>query len=239
MDAFVGGLLLLIGLAVGAYFRGRYSKAGEIDAINSRLDDIVRHAEATTLATRTIESKIARADWAEREITTLRQTKLEELLRAIYRADDHLREKTYAAARGENLPIDNSVKVARALCALYFQDLWLPVQQFALGYSRVDNAIVEVERAVFEPKKLKVPPSEVEHAALLKAMTDANAEVARLHKELQQKILIIEGKAGGLINKIVGQPIGTEFDYEKLLPLVETMAATGTPINKPATSHIE
>jgi hypothetical protein len=48
MDAFVGGLLLLIGLAVGAYFRGRYSKAGEIDAINSRLNDIVRHAEATT-----------------------------------------------------------------------------------------------------------------------------------------------------------------------------------------------
>jgi hypothetical protein len=230
MDAFVGGLLLLIGLAVGAYFRGRYSKAGEMDAINSRFVDVLEQTKEM--------AKIARADWAEREIMTLRQTKLEELLRAIYRADDHLREKIYATARCENLPIDNSVKVARALSALYFQDLWLPVRQFALGYYRVDNAIVEVERAAYEPKKLQVLPSEVEKAALLKAMKDANAEVARLQAELQQKILIIEGKAGGLINKIVGQPIGSEFDYEKLLPLVEAMDATDAPINKPAASHI-
>jgi hypothetical protein len=47
---------------------------------------------------------------------------------------------------------------------------------------------------------------------------------------------MVSGKAGGLIDKIVGQPIGTEFDYEKLLPLVEAIAATGAPINKPA-SH--
>jgi hypothetical protein len=82
----------------------------------------------------------------------LRRTKLEELLHAIYAAQDHLSLMLHKALDREEPPADSNIRIAKVLCALYFQELGIEVSQFTVHYHVMESAIAEVRLSSYQHK---------------------------------------------------------------------------------------
>jgi hypothetical protein len=80
-------LMVLIALVVGfsAAYVGAYAKKrGEALATKADFDELLSQLKTTTAVAEEVKTRVSHADWATRELKTLRRLKLEELLKAIY-----------------------------------------------------------------------------------------------------------------------------------------------------------
>lgn len=117
-------LLFFLASAAGAYFGAYFRKRGETAATKADADDIRERLKQLTTDAVEIKSQIAQVDWIERERLTIRRTKLEECISALFDDSDWL--DTYTKANiFDGSPPDRSEPIERVdmLITLYFPEL--------------------------------------------------------------------------------------------------------------------
>ena len=80
-------LMIAVALVVGggaAYFGAYFKRRGESFATKADFDGLLTQLKETTAVAEEVKARFSHADWATRELKTLRRLKLEELLQAVY-----------------------------------------------------------------------------------------------------------------------------------------------------------
>lgn len=128
LDKWYYWLLVFSIYAVATYFTSRFvttvTERAKLDALHSKVTDIVSHLETTTQAVKSVEIALSRADWSQKEYITLRRGKLEELLSAAY--DAQSMASRYAAlehSKNSRYLEDAPLKKCEVLVSLYFPEL--------------------------------------------------------------------------------------------------------------------
>lgn len=130
-------LMAAISLIIGflaPLLNGYAKKRGETLATKADFEELLTQLKTTTAVAEEVKTKVSHADWAARELKTLRRSKLEDLLQAIHEAEEwltkfqdfHLYER--AEPTGSLLP-----KIER-LSGLYFPELKPLTQAYCQQY---------------------------------------------------------------------------------------------------------
>src|SRR5262249_58022566 len=83
-------LLTLVAAGAGAFFGEYFRTRGKNLATKADFDSLQEQLRATTQTVETIKSEVAQKDWAQREWTNLRRTKLEALLEKMHDCEAYL-----------------------------------------------------------------------------------------------------------------------------------------------------
>jgi hypothetical protein len=138
MQLLVAMLLMAIAGAVGAFF-GEYLKTRAKNlATKADLESIKAQLSDTTQVVEAIKSEVGQRDWAQREWTNLRRTKLEALLDKMHDCDVYLerqRDNTFDAALSGKLPdiMRDPVSELTQIAELYFPELLAETRAFTIA----------------------------------------------------------------------------------------------------------
>jgi hypothetical protein len=149
MPLLVAAVIMAIAGAVGAFLGEYFKTRGRNLAIQADLDSIKAQLSATTEVVETIKSEVGQKDWARRELTNLRRTKLEALLVAMHDCEAHLDRHRNAALEGKLLQERDPASELRTIGSLYLPELSREVSDFSLAYREllVDAATLAVNVA--------------------------------------------------------------------------------------------
>jgi hypothetical protein len=116
--------LTLVAAGVGA-FLGEYLRTrGKNLATKADFDSLKAQLSANTKLVETIKAEVGQRDWAKREWTNLRRTKLEALLSSMHDCESYLDRLRTKAISGEGLtPERDPMDELNAIAALYLPEL--------------------------------------------------------------------------------------------------------------------
>src|SRR5262252_4432820 len=97
----VQGLITLVAAGAGAFFGEYFRTRGKNLATKADFHSLQEQLRATTQTVETIKSEVAQKDWAQREWTNLRRTKLEALLEKMHDCLAFLDQLRRRAVKGE------------------------------------------------------------------------------------------------------------------------------------------
>lgn len=144
--------VLAISVVVGAvaiYSSSYLRKRAETFASRADLDEVLRLVRATTEATEEVKSSIAHSDWASRELRTLRRTKLEDLLLAIYELQAWERSYRDFRVHGKGSdPGPSQMGRISLLATLYFPELLLEIKKLAHVHYSFHKNQLEAEASI-------------------------------------------------------------------------------------------
>lgn len=116
-------LVVVIAAAVGA-FAGEYLRARAKNlATKADFNDLLIQLRHNTELVETIRSEVGQRDWARREWTNLRKTKLEELVRSANKAMDFVSTIEHFAPEGKVHREGDAIAELEMLTSLYFPEL--------------------------------------------------------------------------------------------------------------------
>lgn len=145
-------VMLAVSVVVGAvaiYTSTYLRKRAETFASKSDLNEVLLQIRAITAATEEVKSSIAHSDWASRELKTIRRTKLEDLLLAIY--DLRVWEKNardfLVHSHGSD-PGPSPMGKISLLATLYFPELLLETKKLAHVHYNFHVSQLETEASI-------------------------------------------------------------------------------------------
>jgi hypothetical protein len=113
-----------------SYFRTR----GQNLATKHDFDELQKQLKANTELVETIKSEVGQRDWAQREWTNLRRTKLEALLTGMHECQAHLDRHRGKILDGELLREPDPQLELATIAELYFPELKAEVAAFSREY---------------------------------------------------------------------------------------------------------
>jgi hypothetical protein len=121
------GVLAVLGTS---YFRTR----GQNLATKHDFDELQKQLKATTETVETIKAEVGQKDWAQREWTNLRRTKLEALLEKMHDCETYLDQHTNRFLEGKGIDDQRRDPLSElsAIGTLYFPELKEEVSRFYL-----------------------------------------------------------------------------------------------------------
>jgi hypothetical protein len=128
--------LLMLAIATVGFFlayhiRSFAKRTGEITANEAKFEELQRQLRLTTTATEEIKLALNHEDWITREWRTLRRTKLEELLQAIYEVGHwQLVNRDVILFNSERDPGPSPITSVRLLSTLYFPELRDTIEEY-------------------------------------------------------------------------------------------------------------
>jgi len=145
-------LMVMIALVVGfaAAFLGAYAKKrGESYATKADFDNLLKQSKATATVAEEVKAAISHADWAARELKTLRRMKLEELLQAVHEVqawqDLNVNFRIYNSGTEPGAsPLPKVERVA----GLYFPELGANIYTFSQQCRKMTIELVQAHRNV-------------------------------------------------------------------------------------------
>jgi len=125
-------VILAAAAAVGAFF-GEYLKTrGKNLATKADFDSLQDQLRANTELVETIKAEVGQKDWAQREWTNLRRTKLEALLEKMHDCETYLDQLSSTAIKGDyEAGKRDPVGPLVAIGALYFHELGNEIYRFS------------------------------------------------------------------------------------------------------------
>jgi hypothetical protein len=116
-------VLLLLTAAAGA-FLGEYLKTrGKNLATKADFESLKAQLAANTRLVETIKSEVGQKDWAKREWTNLRRTKLEALLAAVHDCENYIDRHRHACMDGKLLAERDPLGEPDTIATLYLPEL--------------------------------------------------------------------------------------------------------------------
>jgi len=126
-------VLLAAAAAVGAFF-GEYLKTrGKNLATKADFDSLQDQLRANTQLVETIKSEVGQKDWAQREWTNLRRTKLEALLEKMHDCEAWLDRHRSSCMEGKSEPERDHLNELDVIGTLYFPELQQELTRFYLA----------------------------------------------------------------------------------------------------------
>ena len=150
------GLMFVIALVIGigAAYLGSYArKRGENFATKADFDDLLAQLKATTAVAEEVKAQVSHADWATRELKTLRRLKLEELLQTIHELQEW--QDVERSAR-----IYDSGKEAGAsplpkielLAGLYFPELRMAILSYCQLHRQLSMEVLQAHSELLDAR---------------------------------------------------------------------------------------
>jgi hypothetical protein len=127
-------VILAAAAAVGAFFGEYFKTRGKNLATKADFDSLQNQLRANTRLVETIKAEVGQKDWAQREWTNLRRTKLEALLEKMHDCETYLDQHTNRFLEGKSIDDQqrDHLNELSAIGALYFPELQEEVSRFYL-----------------------------------------------------------------------------------------------------------
>jgi hypothetical protein len=204
----------IISAACGAFGNSYLSKRGEHAATTADFDRLTAQLAEQVRVTKNIETSMSHSDWERREYRTVRRTKLEELMTALYEARQWVDENsnrllwTEKPAGKANTPI----RKVMMLSSLYFPEfsadaiLLFDAHQDMAGWAfkteaRLDRVRREIASAREDGLMDLVDARESAKADIERDATD---EYFPLYKSFAAAIFHIETSAAKVMGSVLG-----------------------------------
>jgi hypothetical protein len=180
---------------VFCYFKAR----GQNLATKADFEELLNQLRRTTEAAESIKQSLSHQDWVIREFKTLRRTKLEELLNAVFEAhhwlDQRRDEALFSGTAVTNADPFNRVQV---IGGLYFPELSQELSELKMAYLQYEHWLLDSQG--------KVSPAKIMNDANAygAALKDAKEGFKNIHEPLLKRTAALEDKAKGLMGEILG-----------------------------------
>jgi hypothetical protein len=145
------GTVVVMALAAAlAAFVGAFLKTkGEHFATKQDFNELQKQLRDNTQLVEAIKSEVSRRDWAQREWTTLRRTKLEALLEKMHECEEYLHRRRDWAIEGKPMaPERDCISEANALAVLYFPELTIEASNFRMSCRTIMSLIADLASEV-------------------------------------------------------------------------------------------
>jgi hypothetical protein len=144
-----------------ALLEGWGKKKGEIAATKADFQEVVRQLKETTIAAKSVELALAHNDWIQRELTTLKRTKLEQLLAAAFGIAAWTAEDATNIVNGKSSDDKGPIDEFLMLAVLYFPELQAETSKIEYCYRETllkgGTTRLEILRQTQEIDKLTQP----------------------------------------------------------------------------------
>lgn len=116
--------LSIISCYIAAYLGSYAKKRGENYATKADFDEILRQLKVTTEVAEAVKVKVSHADWATRELKTLKRLKLEELMQSVHETEEWLSSfNSHYIFKSADKPKASPIATVERLTGLYFPEL--------------------------------------------------------------------------------------------------------------------
>ena len=120
----VQAIIAAVAAGAGAFLSEYLKTRGKNLATKADFESLQAQLRANTQLVETIKSEVSQRDWAQREWTNLRRSKLEALIEKVHECDVYLTRKFQNAIDGVATPPERDcIDEVQALGDLYFQEL--------------------------------------------------------------------------------------------------------------------
>lgn len=134
-------LAIVIGIA-SAYLGSYAKRRGENYATKTDFDELLKQLKLTTATAEEVKATVSHADWASRELKTLRRLKLEALLQSVYELQEWQSLERDASIFNSGKDTGPSpIPKIELLSGLYFPELYVPLHDFCQIHR---NMMIEV-----------------------------------------------------------------------------------------------
>jgi hypothetical protein len=143
-------VLMLVAAALGTFFVEYFKTRGKHLATKADFDEVLSQLRTNTETVETIKSEVSQKDWAKREWTNLRRTKLEELLDQMHECEayaDGRRKQALENKMTEDADQD-PVQRLQSLGTLYFPELEKQIGDYTLAHRNLMVSTMELARDV-------------------------------------------------------------------------------------------
>jgi len=148
--AVMAALALVVGVAasyIGAYAK----KRGESYATKADFNELLRQLRATTAVAEEVRAQVSHADWAARELKTLRRTKLEELIYAVHEVEAWMEADRDRRMFGRTRePGECPIPKLEVLAGLYFPELSQEVHAYGLLYRTAMQTMLDFHNRLID-----------------------------------------------------------------------------------------
>lgn len=141
------GLMFAIAVVVvfiAAYLGAYAKKRGEAFATKADFRDLLDQLKATTAVAEEVKAQVSHADWATRELKTIRRVKLEELLQTVYELEAWQDlERSFRVFNSGNEPGRYPLPKIELLVGLYFPELRVIVNEYCVRHRRMRMMLLQ------------------------------------------------------------------------------------------------
>jgi hypothetical protein len=127
-----------------SYFRTR----GQNLATKHDFDELSKQLRANTELVEAIKSEVSQRDWARREWTNLRRTKLEALLDKMHECETYLDRARSAALGGETERGPDVINEFNTISTLYFPELKKEADEFWFACKEMIIKVLDLAQAI-------------------------------------------------------------------------------------------
>jgi hypothetical protein len=183
-------VILAAAAAVGAFF-GEYLKTrGKNLATKADFESLKNQLRANTELVETIKAEVGQKDWARREWTNLRRTKLEALTTALHECEAYIERYRSKSVRGESVNERDPEKELSTVVTLYLPELWLEAAQFSSAYHNEISAGLEMSSAVMQAGSDQVAIQKAYEQYKAKWRPEKISEASTALKNSARKLLV-------------------------------------------------
>jgi hypothetical protein len=154
VNLWIYALMLVVSLigSFGFAYLGAYAKRrGETFATKADFDELLKQLKATTEVAEDVKAKITHADWATRELKTLKRLKLEELIRMVHETEGWLEEcRNHYIFADNQKPAASPQANVESLTNLYFPELKTIIGKYIDESRQAYIKILEVRKEILE-----------------------------------------------------------------------------------------
>lgn len=196
----IHALMLAIALVVGfgAAYLGSYAKRrGETFATKADFADLLSQQKATTAVTEEVKARVSQADWATRELKTLRRVKLEEFLQAVYELQNwqDLEKSARVFDSGKD-PGPSPLPKVELLVTLYFPELRAAAHECCQIHRRMAIEILQAHSSLLSTAN--------DHSAQQNLRQQFANEWKALYQSQLESISVIERQSREIMAGLVG-----------------------------------
>lgn len=189
-------ILLLTAAALGAFLSEYLKTRGRNLATKSDFESLHRQLEVNTQLVETIKAEVGQKEWAQREWTTLRRSKLEALLLAMHDSASHLTRLRSSSFEGKSLDERDPIDELETIADLYLPELQQQVSDFSEKYRELFIRTAQMG--------IKVAAASTDMFARQKAFDDYNEGWGAQYKPFRLAQMALTKAARELLVEIMG-----------------------------------
>lgn len=173
-----------------------FGKRSETAATKADFEEILRQLRTSTQTTEEIKTTLAHKDWSVKEYKTLRRTKLEKLMSAVFEVDQSTNLLTSFALLDAPLediqPVHNKI---RLISKLYFPELYPATEQLFFAHNAMLSWAINERKTLQQLNPGSPQYEEIQSQAL---------PLSRNHSlAVSSAVRVVEKHAEGLMKEII------------------------------------
>lgn len=195
--------LMFVGVFIGALVGSYAARRGEVLAARADRREILDGLRQTTQAAEEVRSAISLGEWTQRERTSLRRAKLEEMLLLAYKAREWLSGELDRILNTDAPEKPSPLEMMMALGRLYFPELSMPLRAFRGACEAHSLMLMAARIQVIQARQSNAGNQVASEQAVARVLESVGARIVKSGSEVLHPLYSLEDAAAALMTQII------------------------------------